>query len=1083
MKPLITVACAMSGLILISSCTLKVSKYEGVAFTEKTPHDWENPAVNNINKEKPHTSFFSYLTKEEAVEGNYSKSDLFRNLNGKWSFHFSSKPTDRPFYFFKENYDVSDWDLIEVPANWDLLGYGIPIYRNAGYPFKPNPPYIPADNNPVGSYRRNFEVPESWKNSEVYLHFGAVTSAFYVWVNGEMVGYSEDSKTPAEFNVTRYPKKGTNSLAVEVYRWSDGSYMEDQDFFRLSGITRDVYLFARNPLHIRDFFVTSDLSGDYREGALRVTVELENQQQEVSTAEVTVELTNGSDRLFHSKRKVELSKPGQTLSFESTIQSVKKWSAEQPNLYTLVIGLADGTGKPVEYISLPVGFRRIEIRDKQLLVNGVAVYLKGVNMHEHHPDKGHVVDEATMKLDILTMKSHNINAVRTSHYPQPERWYELCDQYGLYLIDEANIESHGMGYDKDVTLADRPEWALQHMERTMNMVERDKNHPSVILWSLGNEAGDGHNMLADYKWIRQRDPSRPVQYERAEKSTNTNERHTDIWCPMYARIDYMVKYAENPASDRPLIQCEYAHAMGNSVGNLQDYWNVIEKYPILQGAFIWDWVDQGITKVNDRGVRYWAYGGDWGPPGTPTDGNFCINGLVFPDRTPHPSLKEVKKVYQYVKFIPDDLAQGKLLIKNGYAFTNLKVFQLEWRIEGDGIIVSSGSVPFPDISPGQTAPVKLDIRMPSPEPGFEYYLIASAVRKDAWTIVEPGHEYAAGQFRLPVYADRQLVPLSDFSDLSRNQSGELTTIQGRDFSVTFNMAAGLIVSMKYKNNELMNEPLIPDFWRAPTDNDFGNGLPERCAIWKDAGKNAKLVSARSDLPNPKLALFDFVFKLEDGTGTFAEVGIRYKVLGSGDIMVDYRFEKTRQGLPGIPRIGMNLVLAGEFDRVSYFGRGPWENYWDRKTGSFIGHYKTNVADMYTPYIRPQENGYRTDVSWMSLTNSRGMGLLVAGEPIFCFSALHNTKDDFTSIKRNYDERLDNPAQYNRHTDDVIPRDLVSLNIDLAQMGVGGDDSWGAWTHPEYRLDGDKYQYRFRLKLIGSAEAENKLARQRVDGMY
>jgi beta-galactosidase len=1068
-------------MLLGSSCTNKLHKYEGVAFKEKTPHDWENPAVNNINKEKPRASFIAYETREAALAGNRQESDYFKSLNGKWSFHFSPKPADRPFYFYEEDYDVRDWDLIDVPSNWELQGYGIAIYRNSGYAFaNPNPPLIPADDNPVGSYRVDFQVPENWQNREVYIHFGAVSSAFYIWINGDRVGYSEDSKTPAEFNITKYLKKGNNTLAVEVYRWCDGSYLEDQDFFRLSGITRDVYLYARNPLHIRDLFVRSNLSDNYLDGIFGLDVEVANSGKKGSCCELTAALMEGSKILWEDTQKVEVNDGSAAIQFGQTLPSIKKWSAEQPHLYTLLISLKRSESEPVEFISLPVGFRRMEIRNKQFLVNGVAVYLKGVNIHEHDPLTGHVVDEDLMKLDILTMKSHNINAVRTSHYPQPERWYELCDQYGLYLIGEANIESHGIGYNKDVTLADRPEWAQQHMERTVNMVERDKNHPSVIIWSLGNEAGDGHNMLADYNWIKQRDPSRPVQYERAEKSTNTTERHTDIWCPMYARIDYMVKYAQNPNNDRPLIQCEYAHAMGNSVGNLQDYWDAIESYPILQGGFIWDWVDQGLVKTNELGVNYYGYGGDWGPPGTPTDGNFCINGLVFPDRTPHPSLKEVKKVYQYIKFKADDLKEGMLQISNGYAFTSLGGFNLDWQIEGDGQVVSKGSMPCPDIAPGQSQTVKIPGKLPVPQSGVEYFLTVAAVRPDSWTIVEAGHVYAAEQFKLPVYAERNTLMVSDFPKLTKTQEGNTVTIKGMGFSVSFDLAQGQMISLKNSTEELLRSALVPNFWRAPTDNDFGNGTPERCDIWKEAGKNAVLKDASSDFSNPDMAWFDFRFDLTDKSGVFAELGIQYKVYGSGDIVVDYRFSKIREKLPEIPRVGMTLMLAREYDQVSYLGRGPWENYIDRKTGSFISYYQAKVADLYTPYVRPQENGYRTDVRWLSLTNDQGRGLLVAGEPLICFSAHHNTIEDFTSLHRNFDERLDNPAQYNRHTDDVVPRNLISLNIDLAQMGVGGDDSWGAWVHPQYRLDAKSYSYSFRMKLISRIEGAGDLARQKPE---
>ncbi|MDD4646464.1 MAG: glycoside hydrolase family 2 TIM barrel-domain containing protein, partial [Bacteroidales bacterium] len=555
MKSISSLIFLAGALLLGAGCTPRYSKYEGVAFPEKLPHDWENPAVSNINKEPARASYFSYGTENAALAGNHEGSEFFRSLNGKWSFHFSKSPAERPFYFFKDDYDTRDWDVIEVPSNWEILGYGLPIYVSAGFGFTAAPPNVPENDNPVGSYKREFHIPPLWQGREVFLHFGAVTSAFYVYVNGELAGYSEDSKTPSDFNITRLIKKGKNSLAVEVYRWSDGSYLEDQDFWRLSGITRDVYLYSTNRVHVSDVFVHAGLINDYRDGQFDLDLDIRNYNTPDSVYQIEVNIMDGRTNLYRDIKKMEVSEDSQKAVFSGTLKNIRKWSAEDPNLYTLLIGLKNNSGRNIEFVSMPIGFRNVEIKDKQLLVNGKYVYLKGVNIHEHHPEKGHVIDEETMRKDILLMKANNINAVRTSHYPQPERWYQLCDQYGLYLIDEANIESHGIGYEKDVTLADRQEWAASHLDRTVNLVERDKNHPSVIIWSLGNEAGDGNNMLADYKWIKKRDSSRPVQYERAEKSTNTTERHTDIICPMYARIDYLLQYANNHESDRPLILC------------------------------------------------------------------------------------------------------------------------------------------------------------------------------------------------------------------------------------------------------------------------------------------------------------------------------------------------------------------------------------------------------------------------------------------------------------------------------------------------------------------------------------------------
>jgi beta-galactosidase len=1074
--------CVLLAVISVASCTTRYSKYEGVAFPENLPHDWENPAISDINREPSRASFISYGTENAAIAGNHEGSEFYQSLNGKWSFCYSKNPGVRPFYFFKDDYDIRDWDLIEVPSNWEMLGYGIPVYVDGGYAFKPNPPLIPNDDNPVGSYRREFHIPPLWKGREVFLHFGAVSSAYYVWINGERVGYSEDSKTPSDFNVTKYIRSGKNTLAVEVYRWCDGSYLEDQDFWRMSGITRDVYLFSTNKVHVSDVFVHSGLINNYRDGLFNLELEIRNYNTKDSVYQIDVSLLDGRTTLFTESEKVEVTEDLHQLRFTDTLINIRSWSAEEPNLYTLLISMKNSAGHNLESVGIPVGFKSVEIADKQLLINGKRVYLKGVNIHEHHPLKGHVVDEQTMLQDILLMKANNINAVRTAHYPQPEHWYELCDKYGLYLVDEANIESHGMGYDKDITLADRPEWAAAHLDRTIRLVERDKNHASVIIWSLGNESGDGRNMVADYNWIKKRDPSRPVQYERAEKSTNTSERHTDIWCPMYPKIDDLLKYAKNPENDRPLIMCEYAHSMGNSTGNLQDYWDVIESNPVLQGGFIWDWVDQGLTKTDDKGQKFWAYGGDYGPIGTPTSGNFCINGLVFPDRTPHPALTEVKKVYQYVKFAPVDLSTGKIRLDNGYNFTNLSSFRLQWSIEQDGKQIDGGIADISNVPPGTAEVTNLNYRLPVAEPGQECFLNLSIIRTEAWTILPAAHIYASAQFKLPVYKDRILVPLPDYNDMKKSVSDGITTLKGKDFSVSFDESKGLMVSLKFKGSELMKEPLTPDFWRAPTDNDFGSNLPERCAIWKEAGKNAKLVSSRFEMPDPKIAMADFRFSLSDTSGIFALLGIRYKIFGTGDIMVEYQLEKRRDSLPEIPRIGLNMVLRKEYDNAKWYVRGPGENYWDRKSGSNISLYKSNVRDLYTPYIRPQENGYRSDVRWLSLLNGKGQGLLVIGEPYFCFSALRNKREDFTSLQRNFDSKLVNPAQFNRHTSDVVPRDLVSLNIDLGQMGVGGDNSWGAQTHPEYRIEGRSYHYRFRLKPVGLIDGEHKLARQKMDGI-
>jgi len=1069
------------GLLLLSSCSNGFKDYRNVPFEEKVPRDWENPSVFNINREPPHASFIPFNSASAALAGNEELSEFYHSLNGQWLFHWSPTPDQRPFYFYKDDYDTRSWDKIEVPSNWEMLGYGIPIYVDVTFPFPKDPPFIPHDNNPVGSYKRTFRLPLLWNNQEVFIHFGAVRSAFYLWINEQLVGYSQGSKTPAEFNITRYLKKGKNSVSVEVYRYSDGSYLEDQDFWRMSGITRNVYLFSRNKIHIRDFQIQAGLINHYHDGLLNLDVELRNYTHLDTTMIVEAVVMEGRKTLWEEKRSYQLGGHNNHVTFSDTLPGIEAWSAEQPHLYTLLINLKNSEGKNQESLSQPFGFRIVEIRNKQLLVNGVPVYLKGVDLHEHHGIKGHVVDEETMRKDLLTMKSYNINAVRTSHYPQPEMWYKLCDRYGLYLVDEANIESHGIGYQKDITLADQPEWAAAHLDRTMRMVERDKNHPSVIIWSLGNEAGDGHNILADYRWIKHRDPSRPVQYERAEKSTNTVERHTDIWCPMYAKIPYLIKYAEDSSKDRPLIQCEYAHSMGNSTGNLKDYWDVIKKYPILQGGFIWDWVDQGLLKTNENGKRYWAYGGDYGPPGTPTDGNFCINGLVFPDRTPHPALTEVKKVYQYVNFTSEKPSTGKFNLHNEYDFTSLEGFVVKWEITENGKTIQQGNIECPDIAPHTSSVIKLKFDKPKLKPGVEYFANLRLIKTESWGIIPADHLYACEQFELPYFKEPQLVDLSRYHELLLRQVDSVAIIEMKGQTIRFDLKTGRMISWVFKRNELLKEPPKPNFWRAPTDNDFGNGMPERCKVWKKAGDRITLVHAQVLQPNPFLAVLDFAYGVPDEKGDhIADLRLRYQVHGTGDVMVDYRYTASDRKLPEIPRLGMNFILPDNFHKVSYFGRGPEENYWDRKTGSLVGFYKSDVADFYVPYIRPQENGYRTDVRWCAVYNDAGRGILFQGEPLICFSAHHQLSSDFESMQRNYGPLVKDAAKVNRHTTDVVTRSLTSINVDLAQMGVGGDNSWGARTHAEYLLQSDHYQYRFRIKPLDIGMDLQKVVRERIE---
>lgn len=1076
--------------ISLTACR-KLSKYEGVPFTEKEPRDWENPAVLSINREDPVASLISFSDEQSALEAVKANSSNYKTLDGIWKFNWVRTPEERPYWFFKDDYDTRDWKDIEVPSNWQMKGYDIPVYVNIVFPFwayedifnptgqyKKVPPAIPHDWNPVGSYKRNFDIPSEWKNKEIFLHFGAVSSAFYVWVNEKLVGYSQDSKMPSDFDITKYLKSGKNSLAVEVYRWCDGSYLEDQDFWRLSGIQRSVFLHARPKTYIKDFFANADLENNYNDGVLKIDVSLRNLAGIEKTMIVDASLYESDSKLFTETKEVKLTGDSLTLNFSRNIKDVRKWSAEKPNLYSLVLSLKDGKGNISESVSAKIGFRKIEIINSQLLVNGVAILLKGVNMHEHNELTGHVIDEETVMKDIRTMKSNNINAVRTCHYPQQEFWYEMCDKYGLYLYDEADVESHGMGYQKDVTLADNPEWAEAHHDRLQRMVERDKNHPSVIVWSMGNEAGDGRNFLDGYKWIKKRDVTRPVQYERAEKETNTPERHTDLWGDMYATIDKIEAYAKDPQKDRPMILVEYAHAMGNSTGNLQDYWDVIEKYPKLQGAFIWDWVDQGILKTNENGEKYWTYGGDYGDEGIPSDGNFCINGLVWPDRTPHPGLAEVNKVYQYVGIEPVDPGKGLVKITNKYDFTNLYEFNFEWELASDGKVLQSGKIPVVDLKPKSNTIVQLPVSGFDPSPATEYFLNIRVSRSDAWNYVPEDHIYASAQFKMPQEGKAAASKDNKLAVLQTKTSGSSLEVSGENMKVIFDLTSGKLSSFNYKGKEIILKSPLPDFWRPPTDNDYGYNMDKKLGVWKKAGERLKVTKAKIDQPELGKVVVTFNYDISDEDGVkLAGYATSFSIFGSGDILVKNQFSKVSAEIPEIPRMGMQMQLPVEFANLKWFGRGPHENYNDRKTSADVGLYESTVADQYTPYIRPQENGYKTDTRWLTLTDDDGNGILVSGNPLICFAALNNIHDDFESPGKLSKYRKD-AKSVNTHTIDVKPREFVNLNIDLGQMGVGGDNSWGALIHPQYRLLDNKYEYSFRIRPVVKDDDILKLAKQR-----
>ncbi|PKL82327.1 MAG: beta-galactosidase [Ignavibacteriae bacterium HGW-Ignavibacteriae-3] len=1028
-----------------------------------TMKNWENPQINGINREPMHSTLMPYESFEKAAAANRYDSKYFSSLNGRWKFYFVNKPDDRPKDFYKSDYNVSTWKEITVPGNWQFQGFDVPVYRNSDYPFEVNPPYIQKNFNPVGSYRREFEVPADWKGRQVFLNFDGVESAMNVWLNGEFVGYSEDSRLPAEFNITKLLKGGRNTLAVEVFRWCDGSYLEDQDFWRLSGIFRNVFLMSSPSVHIRDFEIKTNLDETYKDSDLLVITKIKNygdQPAAKTKLEITLldEENNPVGEKVLLKTERELLFPGaeNVIPLKTKIADPKKWSAEHPNLYTLILTLKDSDGNILEYLSAKFGFRKSEIKNGQLLVNGKPILIKGVNRHEHDQILAHYMTDESMIQDIILMKQNNINTVRTSHYPNDPRWYELCDVYGLYLIDEANIESHGIGYDPAKTLANKPEWLQSHIERIERMVERDKNHPSVIVWSMGNEAGDGANFEAASNWIHLRDSSRPVHYERAGRKS-----HTDIVCPMYAGIDHLLKYAAEK-QDRPLILCEYAHAMGNSVGNLQDYWDVIESHDQLQGGSIWDWVDQGFPMKNADGKKFWAYGGDFGED--QTDGNFCINGLVLPDRSVTPKLMEVKKVYQNITVKPVDLLKGEVKIINKYFFTNLNEFELTWQLIQDDKVIQNGVTDKLTLEPRNEKNLTLPLQNFKMVNGSEYFLNFQFKIKENKSWAEKGYEIAAEQLQFPVNKDIIKIDPGKLPDLKTIDTPESIIVKGTDFEIVFNKLKGMISSYFYKGVKLIHNGPQPNFWRAPTDNDFGNGMPKRCAVWRTAGDEKVILSAKMIQENSRINVVKIAmdFSLRDVDGKYIS---NYTVYGDGSIEIENKFAAVKKDLPEIPRIGVKMQMPKEFENVEWFGRGPQENYIDRFTGAFVGRYSSSVKDMFTNYVSPQENGTRTDIRWIALSNKHGIGMMAVGQPLLSASALYYT-----------DESLTQKSRGTMHPSDLIESNYVNLNLDYKQMGVGGDNSWGAKPHNKYMIFPGEYSYKFMLRPFDKGTDLMKLSK-------
>ena len=1010
-----------------------------VSGSAQTFTEWQDPEVNAVNRAPMHTNYFAYESFEAAQTGRKNLSTNYMTLNGLWKFNWVADADARPTDFWKPGYNDQAWDDMSVPGIWELNGYGDPIYVNTGFAwrnqFENNPPQVPVKGNHVGSYRREITVPASWKGKDIIAHFGAVASNMYLWVNGKYVGYSEDSKLEAEFDLTRYLKPGQkNLIAFQVFRWCDGSYLEDQDFFRHSGVSRDCYLYAREKKRIEDIRVTPDLDAEYKDATLTVQVKLKGSGRVV----LKLKDVDGNEVSSAATR-------GETVTMHVT--NPNKWTAETPYLYTLYAQL-DGT--PAEIIPIKVGFRKIEIKNAQVLVNGQPVLFKGANRHEMDPDGGSYVTEARMIQDIQIMKQFNLNAVRTCHYPDDNFFYELCDKYGIYMVAEANVESHGMGYG-DETLAKRADYHKAHLERNKRNVQRNFNHPSIIFWSLGNEAGFGKNFEDAYDWVKAEDPSRPVQYEQAH-----GNEFTDVYCPMYADYDHMEKYAQTKDIKKPLIQCEYAHAMGNSLGGFKEYWDLIRKYPALQGGFIWDFVDQSIHWTGKNGVSIYAYGGDFNRYDA-SDNNFCNNGLISPDRVPNPHMYEVGYYYQNIWTTPADLAQGELNVYNENFFRDLSAYYMEWTVLANGEAVRSGRVENLNVAPQQTAKVKLDLgRICECK---EWVLNVSYRLKNREGLLPAGHVVAKEQLVLNPYktSDMELknieetnvpVIVPQVKDNDRNY----LVVEGEDFCLEFNKHTGYLSRYEVGDMEMMKEgtQLTPNFWRAPTDNDMGAGLQRKFAVWKDPG--LKLNSFNWDMKDG-LAVVNAEYEMKNVS---AKLNLTYVINNKGAVKVTQKMTADAQTeVAPMFRFGMQMQMPKSFETIEYYGRGPVENYIDRNHSAKLGLYRQRVDEQFYSYIRPQETGTKTDIRWWKQLNAANCGLKIVADVPFSASALHYTIESLD----------DGWEKDQRHSPEIEEADLTNLCIDKVQMGLGCVNSWGAWPLPQYQVPYGNYEFSFILTPV------------------
>jgi beta-galactosidase len=1070
-----------------------LAQAQQINFTHK---EWEDPTVVELGQEKPHATFMTYSNAEEAIADDPARSGWQKSLNGTWRFNYVDTPEERPTGAHQETYNDFNWRDIQVPGNWELQGFGIPIYTNFLLPFTPNPPFIDHSYAPVGTYRTRFEVPANWKSREVILSFGSINGCAYVWLNGKQVGLSKVAKTAAEFNVTPYLKKGSNLLCVQVHRWHDGSYLEDQDMWRVSGLEREVMLYARPKAGVRDFWVKCGLDDTYTNGTVNATVEMRN-AGELGRYSVDLTIFDQNKRAIFTQTQ----KNTATATFTGTVKSPLKWSAEQPSLYHAVITVKDEKGNTVECVGTRVGFRRVEIKGANFLINGQRALVKGVNRHEHEKKSGsRALSLEGMIEDIKLMKQFNVNTCRSSHYPNDPRWLKLCDEYGLYVVDETNLESHGMGAEfqffRDVKNqismpwslptdqanntgkgqifgdhpAYNPMWKAAHHDRQRRCVERDKNHACVVAWSLGNECGNGPVYYEMYDWCKKRDDSRPVMSEQAGIA-----RNTDIVTPMYPLVPDLEKHAKDPThaptsfsgplvqtdnNPRPFIMCEYAHAMGNSVGNFKKYWDVIRASDNMQGGCIWDWADQGIRTQTTDGRSHYAYGGDLGAQDRFSDYNFVCNGLVDSERKPHPGLYEVKKVYQNILFSSEDWTRGRIKIKNEFNFTNLKEYDFRYEMLINGEPTREGTFSA-DVAPGQTGMVQLDLPVFKLAAGNEVVLNLYAHQRTATLALPAGHEVASEQFISSGNSFFTTENLDAGGVLSVVRNGDMLQFASGSVAGWFDTKGGRLMMYAKDGKNLLRQhdydyALFPEpyFWRAPTDNDFGADFQNYARPWTAAHKTRQLKGVTVGEKTAAGQPISVRYRLPD---VQADYTLDYLIQNDGAIRINAALAIDQNApAPELPRMGMRFYLPSECTDLEWYGRGPWENYSDRNTAAHVGLWHDHTDNGWTRgYIRPQESGYKTDTRRLQLTDGTGYGLEVVGLQPLSFSAMPQLAEDFD----------EGTTKKNRHTSDIAKRRFVCLHVDLAQRGVGGDNSWGAQPHDEFRLLGKRYAYGFVLRFV------------------